>query len=685
MSSRIAGVVSGLFAAGLSLAAQSAPPAAAQDPQRPRFRTEANFVRVDVFPTRNGIPVKDLTAADFELLEDGVPQKIETFEFVQVRGNIAQPERRDPNTIQESRDMMRDPRARVFVLFLDIPHVTMQGTWNVRAPLVRLIDRILGPDDLVGVMTPMMSARDITFARKTDVVSGGLFNRWPWGERFTLAEDIREVLYKACYPWPETQEVVDEMKARRRERTTLDALHELVGWLRDQREERKAILTVSEGWLLFGENRDLTRLRIIDRALKIYEPVPGPEEIGVGPDGRLRMGSIEGTVDASKRTCDRDRLSLSLLDNRTRFLDIMQIANRANASFYTVDPRGLAVFDSPIGPDKPPPISVDMAILRGRLETLQTLAENTDGLAALNSNDIEKALRRMADDLTSYYLLGYYSTNTKLDGRFRNIKVKVSQPGIDLRARRGYKAATEREVTEARAAASAPVPEHVKVAHEALEGLGRIRPAWTFSAHAIAVQGDETTVWVAGEMKSAVPAAGGAEITVIAGDKTAVASAVLAAGQRGFVVPVTLKGRVSGPVTVRVRVPQGPGEASLTDMLRIDAVEGLPHALLYRRGPSTGNRVQPAGSPAFSRTERARLEIPVEADAKLTGSRVLDRNGGVIELPVTLAERTDETGQHWLTAEVVLAPLAAGDYIVELSGTVAGAEQKVLTAIRVSR
>jgi len=190
---------------------------------------------------------------------------------------------------------------------------------------------------------------------------------------------------------------------------------------------------------------------------------------------------------------------------------------------------------------------------------------------------------------------------------------------------------------------------------------------------------------VAGEMKSAVPAAGGAEITVIAGDKTAVASAVLAAGQRGFVVPVTLKGRVSGPVTVRVRVPQGPGEASLTDMLRIDAVEGLPHALLYRRGPSTGNRVQPAGSPAFSRTERARLEIPVEADAKLTGSRVLDRNGGVIELPVTLAERTDETGQHWLTAEVVLAPLAAGDYIVELSGTVAGAEQKVLTAIRVSR
>jgi hypothetical protein len=96
--------------------------------------------------------VKDLTSADFEVLEDGVPQKIDTFEFVQVRGSLSQPERRDPNSIQESRDMMRDPRARVFVLFLDIPHVTMDGAWNVRAPLVRLIDRILGPDDLVGIM-----------------------------------------------------------------------------------------------------------------------------------------------------------------------------------------------------------------------------------------------------------------------------------------------------------------------------------------------------------------------------------------------------------------------------------------------------------------------------------------------------------------------------------------------------
>lgn len=684
MSSRFAVLPVCVLAAALSMSAQSTPQKPAQDPQRPIFRTEANFIRVDVFPTRDGSPVKDLTSADFEVLEDGVPQKIDTFEFVQVRGSLSQPERRDPNSIQESRDMMRDPRARVFVLFLDIPHVTMDGAWNVRAPLVRLIDRILGPDDLVGIMTPMMAASDITFARKSDVIAGGLYDRWPWGERFTLAEDEREYLYRACYAWPETKDVVAEMSARRRERTTLDAMFELVHWLRDQREERKAILTVSEGWALFRQNTDLTRPRVIDRASGTTEPIPGPQPIGVGHDGRLRLGH-DTNMTGSKATCDADRVYLSQMDNERYFTDIIGAANAANASFYTVDPRGLPVFDSPIGPAAPPPVSVDIATLQHRIETLRTLANATDGLAAVNSNDIEKGLRRMADDLTSYYLLGYYSTNTKLDGRYRRLEVTVKRPGVEVRARRGYRAATERDVTEARAAAPAPVPAHVRAAHDALTGLARLRPSSLFNAHAIAVQGGSTTVWVAGEMKTAPTAAGRAEITVSAGNATASATAALAPGQRSFLAPVAMNSRVSEPLDVRVRVPQESGQPPLTDMVRTDAVEGLAHPLLFRRGPSTGNRVQPAGSPSFSRTERARFEVPAADGAALSSGRMLDRNGTAIELPVTLSERTDDTGQRWLTAEVILAALAPGDYVLELSGALDGSEQKVLTAIRVTR
>jgi VWFA-related protein len=418
---------------------------------------------------------------------------------VQVRAGMPG-ERRDPNTIAESREALRDPRARVFVLFLDVPHVTIHGSWNMREPLVRLIDRILAPDDLIGIMIPRMSASDIVFARKTEVVAGGLRDRWPWGERFTLAEDEREIMYQACYPWQteDMKPVVREMVARRRERMTLDSLSELVRWLRYQREERKAILTVSEGWLLFQRNDDLTRPRVIDPHTGALEPIPGPEPIGTGPDGRIRIGNTMGAETISKTECDRDRQYLSQIDNDRYFRDIIDDANRGNASFYTVDPRGLPVFDSPIGPEPPPPPSVDHQILTRRLDNLQVLANNTDGLAVVNSNDLEKGLRRMADDLTSYYLLGYYSTNAKLDGRYRNIKVRVNRPGVDVRARKGYKAATEKEVTEARnAAAPAPVPEHVALARNALEGLARLRGSAAFRAHAVALQGDTATIWVA--------------------------------------------------------------------------------------------------------------------------------------------------------------------------------------------
>ena len=87
---------------------------------------------------------------------------------------------------------------------------------------------------------------------------------------------------------------------------------------------------------------------------------------------------------------------------------------------------------------------------------MRTLAEATDGLAVMGSNDLDKGLRRISDDLTSYYLLGYYSTNTKLDGGYRSLKVRVTRPGVSVRARRGYRAATADEVAKARAAAAAP-------------------------------------------------------------------------------------------------------------------------------------------------------------------------------------------------------------------------------------
>ena len=171
-----------------------------QEQPRPTFKTEANYVRVDVFPTTDGVPVSDLSAADFEVFEDKVPQKIDAFQHIVVRGNVAQDSRREPNTVAESRAMLQDPNARVFVLFLDVGHVDVAGSHDIRKPLVDTLDRVMGEDDLVAVMTPEMAATDLTFARKTTTIEGFLTRNWPWGERDRLNPlDPVERSYEACY------------------------------------------------------------------------------------------------------------------------------------------------------------------------------------------------------------------------------------------------------------------------------------------------------------------------------------------------------------------------------------------------------------------------------------------------------------------------------------------------------
>jgi len=299
----------------------------------------------------------------------------------------------------------------------------------INEPLIRLMDRILAPDDLIAVMTPDMAANQIVFARKTQVIEDGLRKNWAWGKRFTLERDEREYSYIQCYPPLSTEKaaggesaLAKELIRRKRERQTLDALRDLVHYLREVREERKAIITITEGWLLFQPNDEITRLRK-DKLAGIDEPVPTLDPVTVGPNGKLTTKDDRRYGGAlTYGECVGDRIMLAQMDNKRYFRDILDDANRANASFYPIDPRGLPAVDNPIGPDPPPPPTVDQAMLRGRLETLRTLALVTDGLAILDNNDLDRGLKRISDDLTSYYLLGYYSTNTKLDGGHRAVK-----------------------------------------------------------------------------------------------------------------------------------------------------------------------------------------------------------------------------------------------------------------------
>ena len=92
------------------------------DPQRPVFRAGAYFVTVDVYPLQDGRVVDGLTAEDFQVLEDGKPQKVESFEYVKI-GPAVPENNRDPNNQRDMLQRLADPRSRVFVLFLDSYHL----------------------------------------------------------------------------------------------------------------------------------------------------------------------------------------------------------------------------------------------------------------------------------------------------------------------------------------------------------------------------------------------------------------------------------------------------------------------------------------------------------------------------------------------------------------------------------
>src|SRR5262249_49431292 len=119
--------------------AQGSPPSTLSQGQ-PRFRGGTNMVRVDAFATKDGVPVQDLTAADFEVLEDGAPQKIDTFEHIVIDASYPAA-RVDPSSVSQANQMAADPHRRVFVLYLDIEHVDVAGSHDIKEPLIDFMNR----------------------------------------------------------------------------------------------------------------------------------------------------------------------------------------------------------------------------------------------------------------------------------------------------------------------------------------------------------------------------------------------------------------------------------------------------------------------------------------------------------------------------------------------------------------
>jgi hypothetical protein len=131
---------------------------------------------------------------------------------------------------------------------------------------------------------------------------------------------------------------------------------------------------------------------------------------------------------------------------------------------------------------------------------------------------------------------------------------------------------------------------------------------------------------------------------------------------------------------LRVGARAGPASIPTRDTMSI-AIPAAPDAfgaILFRRGQSTANRDVPTADLQVRRNEQMRVEIPAAAAEGVT-ARLLDRTGKPLAVPVTAAIRNDADASRWLTAQLALAPLAPGDYVIEM----AVGSRRTITAFRV--
>ena len=369
--------MSRLFAALLVVCLCGTLAATSQQAQKPPqerppvFRAGAHYVKVDAYPSRDGHIVEGLTADDFEILEDGKPQAIDALEFIRFDAFTSDEERRDPNSQRDAFALAADPNYRVFVLYLDAYHVDLTGSHNLRQPLVNMLQRILGPRDLFGMLTPRQMPRDLILGRQTQMIEeqlGGDTN-WIWGLQGRFEPEPEELALLSCFGDALGGAVI----ARRR----LDKVfcgsrrpRRVARWAPRRAEEHPSVLTRLGTAGLGRGAPQCWREHGIHRAADWYH--------GRGQDHARhppprRPACVRWCMDELQREASQDF--------RLRHRDLLRAARQANVAFYPVNPTGLEAPVTARGAD----------YLQERTDRLIEMAINTDGLAVVNSNDLTPA------------------------------------------------------------------------------------------------------------------------------------------------------------------------------------------------------------------------------------------------------------------------------------------------------
>lgn len=660
--------------------AQQTPPD--QPPQRPQFRTGINFVSVDVIVTdKKGNPVLDLKPEDFEVKEDGKPQKVETFDLVKIDATTQPAEA--VGAIRNDDDAAREasrPDTRLFIVLLDDYHTRRGNDMAVRQPLMNFVENQLGPRDMVALMYPLTPVTTLSFTRDHAGVAKAIETFQGRKFDYTPRNEFEERY--AYYP----TSVVEQL----RNQIVMDALKGAAVKLGTLREGRKSIIWVSEGFLSKLPAQLSNPVASLPGFGNPYATAPG----------------VDAPANASQ-----DFFNSSDLNSQLQ--EVYDTANRNNTSIYAVDPRGLAVNEFDI--NEGVSAGSDRAALTSSIDVLRVLADNTDGRAIVNRNDLGKGMQQIIRDMSGYYLIGYTSAAAPTDGKFHKIEVKVKRPGVDVRARKGYWAYTMEDVAKATAP---PKPEAPAAVTNALNDIsepvrGRSAQFWVGTERGADGRSRVTFAWERvppgpGERRETSDEPVGVMLTAVARDgrpifRGRVPDAPERANGDGAAAPSTSPSTSGastsfdvppGPIELRMVVEGDRGQVvdsttrdlTVPDFTKVQVAISTPRVYRTRNALELRQiKADPAARPtadrSFSRNERLLIRFDAYApgtDVPAVTAKVLNREGKpMADVPVQSA-----AGQP-STIDLPLSAFAAGDYLVEITAKTASGTAQQLVAFNV--
>jgi VWFA-related protein len=679
--------ITGALAVALCTAggrAQQQQPPDDKTPAQPVFRTGINFVSVDVIVSdKNGANIADLKQSDFEVTEDGKPQSIESFKFIKLDGGVMPGPDGPPRAIRtdedEEMEAARDD-VRLFAIFLDDYHVRRLASMSVRDPLMKFVETQLGPSDMIGLMYPLQSVLNLRMTRNHAAIVQGLqrFNGRKYD--YTPMNDIEQQY--ANYP-VETVE-------RIRNKVSLSALRGLIIHMGTLKQGRKSLIIVSEGFTYM-----------------VPPQMRSPNS---------QIPAIAGLTTGAADPITEQRVNFSAtIDMQQDLREVFDEANRQNVALYPVDPRGLAVNEFDLS-EPAVDSQTDREYLNATMDSLRTLAENTDGRAIVNRNDLIGGMKQIIRDSSAYYLLGYTSTAAPSDGKFHEIKVRLKRPGLQVRARKGYWALNQEEAAKALAPPKPGPPPAITAALNNVASTAtraRVIRTWVGTSRGDDGKTRITFVWEptprnaadrplsASEQPSrvSVMAVGADGSPFFRGRVPDMAVASLAPTSAGDGVAARAPSRLvfdakPGKMEVRLSVEGAGGvlDSEVREIVVPDlttAQTSLATPVIFRgRTPRDIQQLKadpqavPTTGREFSRTDRIFMRVAAYGAGNPTLSvHMLSRAGQTMsELPVN----PPPTPGGESVVDVPLAGLAPGEYLVEVKATGENGEVKELVGFRVT-